>query len=655
MGDKHSVSADAVSTSPPLSPVRRSVSPPTDLSLGARVNGGNASPYRVRKLASPRSPTVPMSPTQGHVKLSPASVRDDAKLSPTSSTQSMRSHDGSGAIGVSRKYLHRSDRSTAGACLARGTPTSDSIAVCQHVSDAMNGDAQKDSNAPTAKTPVSSPKALSPVVHIHNGASSHHAKFHIDIRDARNDTSPTSVSNSKTTPPSEAPGLAGRGSLGLAASNPFPVLPPPYRVTRTALSPTAPHRGHNSPTSPSNGDIAASQSGCVVQQPEIIVQRNHPVNGITNGLPVDPSDAPSFVSTAQCLPSSPVSSVAGSVASFSFDGAVAAPGGGRQKQTLGELLQQIDVVARALRSRGDFTRPDFLPDLLFLAHQSRYNSDAGVKRRIVARLVDAGILEIAIKIFWFLSSADYLGTVATATTTMADQNENGGIDESTESIPMLLALGDRRRGLTTSHGKTDSVDSEGQSVVSTADVVKIVHAVVTCLQHTTQRSAVLCEGCVRRGLVQMMLLELADPRLACHDPKEQVKVVVVKGFLSILTNVIRNYGDGRVAFRLAGALRVLQLHIKSPLLPVKIKTAILLAYVVTETENEIVNATDKNVGLVVRMLQTTVDTSCHYSRKYGFSASEAVAGKKHPLFKRVFPLYIHLETLIHLQLMSLSR
>ena len=544
MGDKHSVSADAVSTSPPLSPVRRSVSPPTDLRLGARVNG-NRSPYRVRKLVSPRSPTVAMSPTQEHVKLSPASVRDDTKLSPTSSTQSVRSHDGSGPIGVSRKFVnHRSGPCTAGACLARDPPKSDSNAVCQHVSGATNGDTRKDSNAPTTKIPVPSSKALSPVVHIHNGASSHHAEFRIDVRNTRNDTSPTNVSprpvvandtspnsvsprqaatsNSKTTPPSEAPSLAGRGTLGVAASNPFPILPPPYRVTRTGLSPVAaPPRGQTSPTSPHNGDVATGQADCPIQQPEIIVKRTDAVNAITNGLPDPPSDAvvnPSFVSTAQCLPSSPVSSVAGSVASFSFDGAVAVPGVNRQKQTLGELLQQIDVVARALRSKGDFTRPDFIPDLQFLAHQSRYNSDAGVKRRIVARLVDAGILEIAIKIFWFLSSADYLGTVATATTAMADQNDN----ESTESIPMLVAFGDhRRRELT--KPQTDSVESE--AAVSTTDVVKIVHAVVTCLAYTTQRSAILCEGCVRRGLMQMMLLELADPRLACVDPKEQVKVI----------------------------------------------------------------------------------------------------------------------------------
>ena len=540
MGDKHSVSADAVSTPPPLSPVRRSVSPPTDLRFGARVNG-NASPYRVRRLVSPRSPTVAMSPTQEHVKLSPASVRDDTKLSPTSSTQSVRSHDCSGAIGVSRKFVnHRNGPCTAGACLARGTG-SDSNGVCQHVSDATNGDARKDSNpTTTTRIPVPSPKALSPVVHIHNGASSHHAEFRIDVRNTRNDTSPTNVSprpvvandtspnsvsprqaatsNSKTTPPSEAPSLAGRGTLGVAASNPFPILPPPYRVTRTGLSPiAAPHRGQTSPTSPHNGDVATGQADCPIQQPEIIVKRTNPVNDMTNGLPPSDPVNPSFVSTAQCLPSSPVSSVAGSVASFSFDGAVAAPGGSRQKQTLGELLQQIDVVARALRSKGDFTRPDFIPDLQFLAHQSRYNSDAGVKRRIVARLVDAGILEIAIKIFWFLSSADYLGTVATATTAMADQNDN----ESTESIPMLVAFGaDRRRVLT--KPQTDSTESE--AAVSTADVVKIVHAVVTCLAYTTQRSAVLCEGCVRRGLMQMMLLELADPRLACVDPKEQVKV-----------------------------------------------------------------------------------------------------------------------------------
>ncbi|KAK2180057.1 hypothetical protein NP493_460g04048 [Ridgeia piscesae] len=632
MGDKHSVSAETESSSPPLSlsnvNVRRSVSPPTNLSLEAcgiydeQVNG-NVSPSQVRSLVSSVSPKAQrtMSPTQEQAKLSPASIRDDAKLSPTSSTHSVPCQGGSGPIGVSRKYPHGGGRCMAGACLARAGLNADS---CQHVGDtvmSMNGDTQKDNmsrsnNSDSPKSPVSSPKALSPVVQVRNGGLTPSAESQVNTSDAdtKTDASPATdttaqIGACKTTSPSDTANLTGRGCLGVTAT-PFPALPPPYRVTRT--SPIPPHKGQN------------SQSSSATQQ-DSNVKKSASGGSMTNGLPTCqlPVTGTSFASTVQCQPASPGSSVAGSVASFSFDGAP----GGRQKQTLGELLQQIDVVSRALRSKGDFTCPDFLPDLQFLAHQSRYNSDVGVRRRIISRLVDAGILEISIKVFWFLSSADYLGTVATATTMAADHNDN--MDESTESIPMLLARGrqDHRRPLMASQGKMNSVDSECQSQVSMTDTVKIIHAVITCLQYTTERSAILCEGCVRRGLMQMMLLELADPRLACTDPKDQCKVYVVKGFLSILGNIIRNYGDGRFAFRLAGALRVLQLHLKSPLLPVKIKTIILLSYVVTETENEIVNATDKNIGLVVKMLQTTVDSNNHFSRKYGFSASEAVAGK----------------------------
>lgn len=649
MGDKHSVSAETGSSSPPLSlssvNVRRSVSPPTNISLEAcgaiydeRVNG-NVSPSQVRKLGSQVSPKDQrtMSPTQDHGKLSPVSLRDDVKLSPTSSTQSVPCQGGSSAIGVSRKFPHGGGRCTAGACLARAALTSDPSQSCQHTTVCdmavpVNGDTQKDSaashsnNSQATKSPVSSPKVLSPVVHVRNGDASHPSESHLNLCDAvtNNDIrhksltsdSSTQAGATKPTSPSDAANLAGRGCVDVAT--PFHALPPPYRVTRTGSSPIAPHRGQSSPS-----DVTQQENA----------KKMEPGNDMTNGLPTCPltTAGTSFVSTAQCQPTSPGSSVAGSIASFSFDGGLAAPGI-RQKQTLGELLQQVDVVSRALRSKGDFTCPDFLPDLQFLAHQSRYNSDAGIKRRIISRLVDAGILEISIKVFWFLSSVDYLGTVAMATTMTADHNDNVAcMDESTESIPMLLVHGrlDHRRALMKSQGKVDSIESEGQSQVSMTDVVKIVHAVITCLQCTTERSAILCEGCVRRGLMQMMLLELADPRLTCTDPKDQCKVYVVKGFLSVLGNIIRNYGDGRFAFRLAGALRVLQLHLKSPLLPVKIKTVILLSYVVTETENEIVNATDKHIGLVVKMLQTTVDSNNHYSRKYGFSTTEAVAGKKH--------------------------
>ena len=85
-------------------------------------------------------------------------------------------------------------------------------------------------------------------------------------------------------------------------------------------------------------------------------------------------------------------------------------GSERQKQTLGDIIQQIGNKSKALLTTEDFTVSEPYSDLQFLAHQSRYNSDVHIKRRLIAKLVDSKVVNIFLRVFNSVHTVDYLGS-----------------------------------------------------------------------------------------------------------------------------------------------------------------------------------------------------------------------------------------------------
>ena len=72
---------------------------------------------------------------------------------------------------------------------------------------------------------------------------------------------------------------------------------------------------------------------------------------------------------------------------------------------------------------------------------------------------------------------------------------------------------------------------------------------------------------------------------------------------------------------------MLQQYLKSSLLTVKTRTLILLSYVIGEAENDVINSTERHLGLLVKMLQGALEADDHMSKKYGMHASELAAGE----------------------------
>ncbi|KAK2143155.1 hypothetical protein LSH36_872g00009 [Paralvinella palmiformis] len=328
-------------------------------------------------------------------------------------------------------------------------------------------------------------------------------------------------------------------------------------------------------------------------------------------------------------------------------------GSERQKQTLGEIIHQIDCRCKSLLSVEDFTNLEPYPDLQFLSHQSRYSSDVHIKRRLIAKLVDSRVVDVFLRVFHSVHTVDYLGDEHSD---VPQQRTRSASQASHEHKPDARSLND---GASSTHGapppvesaaaeatettgKTDekSVGTEGgtsqldgskeligNAVPLTCPALKNLRAAVTLIWNTSDKSPILCEECVKKGVIQLLLDDLRDARLATSELKDQQRLYLVKGYLGILNNIVCFFNDTREIFRDAGAIKILQPYLKSQLLLVKTKTIMLLSYIINESENDVINASDKNIGFMIKMLEATLEKENHYSRKFAFWAVEVAAGK----------------------------
>ena len=91
---------------------------------------------------------------------------------------------------------------------------------------------------------------------------------------------------------------------------------------------------------------------------------------------------------------------------------ISSPGGSgaAQKHTLGEILRHIEIKTQSLLEKEDFTHATTLPDLTFLAHQSRYSADPHIKRRLMTRMAECKVVEIFVNVFKSVHTVDYLAT-----------------------------------------------------------------------------------------------------------------------------------------------------------------------------------------------------------------------------------------------------
>jgi len=221
----------------------------------------------------------------------------------------------------------------------------------------------------------------------------------------------------------------------------------------------------------------------------------------------------------------------------------------------------------------DFSSANATADLRFVQSQTRYSSDVVLNRRIVERIVRCGIAHVYLRAWQSLSTVDYVAD-ATAFT----------------NLQLVLSI----------------------------------------IWNCTDKSVSLCDSLARAAVANHMLTELANTRLLDADLTDDPDChYLVKAYLGILHNMVRMCVDSRQVFRSAGAVAVLQQYLQRPQGLVRTKAYLILSYIVSEQENDIINATDENIAYIVHILQTAVASENHFSQLHAFWASEIACGLNH--------------------------
>ena len=252
---------------------------------------------------------------------------------------------------------------------------------------------------------------------------------------------------------------------------------------------------------------------------------------------------------------------------------------------------------QALLKRQDFTTPEARPDLKFIQRQTRYSPDIVLNRRLADRIVKCGIGHVYLKIWKSISTTDYLQKEHLAT-------------------------------------------------------YKNLQTILSIVWNCSDKSAGLCDALVRAGVIHLFLSELASAKLKESDLSDDNKLYLVKAYLGILHNIIRLCTDSRKVFRASDAVEVLQWYVNAKQGLVKTKAYLILSYLITEDENEIINATDENIAFIIGILKEALNSENHFSKTHAFWASEIACGLNHLAVNDLnkvrmgrlgaFPLYLQL-------------
>ncbi|CAH1798582.1 unnamed protein product [Owenia fusiformis] len=174
----------------------------------------------------------------------------------------------------------------------------------------------------------------------------------------------------------------------------------------------------------------------------------------------------------------------------------------------------------------------------------------------------------------------------------------------------------------------DSVTQNGFVASENYIAVKNLKRAVSIMWNSSDLSKEFCQTLVDRGVVQRLFLGLMHPRMDITSVKTDNKVFIAKGSLSILHNIIRQC-DSRDVYRGVRAVEILMKCRKSENDGVRLRSDILLCYIINQDENSIINSDDHNIALIIKILASSLKSSNHFTRKYGFCAAEVTEALDH--------------------------
>jgi hypothetical protein len=243
------------------------------------------------------------------------------------------------------------------------------------------------------------------------------------------------------------------------------------------------------------------------------------------------------------------------------------------KYSLTEVMAHLESRIPKLLELIDYTSTKPLDDLKFVKRRTNYNPDNFWRIHVADKMEELGIVQLLIRIWKSI------------------HNEDGTIHN---------------------------------------DALNNIIQVVSTLWNATDISRSLCEKVTRSGAISLFIEDLrSDAFNSMELEKDEMKMYYVKGLMGIMHNICRHYRDSRDVFRDAQAVKTLQGYLKADNPVLKLKVLILLGYIITEDENTIIHADDSNICYIIEILKSATESEGHFSKKYGFCASELVHGLNH--------------------------
>ena len=167
---------------------------------------------------------------------------------------------------------------------------------------------------------------------------------------------------------------------------------------------------------------------------------------------------------------------------------------------------------------------------------------------------------------------------------------------------------------------------------------KNLDVTLSIIWNCSDKSAPLCNCLARCGVIGLLMVELSKSELTVLSiPENTLKVsdtqtsllYLVKAYLGILHNIVRLCVDSCTLFRAADAVVILRAYLAAKQGLVYAKAYLILAYLIDEQENELVNASDEHVQFMVDVLKDATCSENHFSETHGFNAAEIACGLNH--------------------------
>ena len=247
----------------------------------------------------------------------------------------------------------------------------------------------------------------------------------------------------------------------------------------------------------------------------------------------------------------------------------------RKEYSYEEILESLQRKIHKLLNLDNFLTPEVRVDLKFIRRTTRYSSDVLLNKRIVDNLVHYGVVHVFLRVWKSVSSVDFMDYTRHET------------------------------------------------------AYKNLQVALSIVWNCSDKSTPLCESLVKTGVVNTLLAELGGERLSGSDLANDNNLYLVKSYLGILHNVARLCSDSRHILHSANAVGILQWYLQSSNDLVKTNAFMVLSYVISDEENDVINANNDNIAFVVSVLQDALASENHFSKKYGFWALEVVAGLNH--------------------------